>query len=166
MHLKRNVTDLMQAAPGRAWDTLKRMGAQPGECGGQGGFTLTEHLEQNLTDEQSLERIITYFSELSNQHPPLCVQKLPDRVQLKINSVINPGDLPVIAAHDIWQIQQGKKKTLSAVPGELPPRLRNQFSVEMCEPAALIFNNITRSAEWCEDWKIEYGTRSENTYDK
>ena len=134
------------------------MGAQPGECGGHGGFTLTEHLEHNLTDEQSLERIITYFSELSNQHPPLCVQKLPDRVQLKINSVINPGDLPVIAAHDIWQIQQGKKKTLSAVPGELPPRRRNQFSVEMCEPAALIFNNITRSAEWCEDWKIEYGT--------
>ena len=64
----------------------------------------------------------------------------------------------MIAAHDIWQIQQGKNKTLSAVPGELPPRLRNQFSVEMCEPAALILNNITRTAEWCEDWKIEYGT--------
>ena len=30
--------------------------------------------------------------------------------------------------------------------------------VELCEPAALIFNKITRSPEWCEDWKIEYGT--------
>ena len=80
MHLKRNVTDLMQAAPGRAWDTLKKMGAQPGECGGQGGFTLTEHVEQNLSAEQSLEKIVSYFSELSNQHPPLCVESLPDRV--------------------------------------------------------------------------------------
>ena len=49
MHLKKNVIDLMQAAPGRAWDTLKKMGAQPGECGGQGAFTLTEHMDQNLT---------------------------------------------------------------------------------------------------------------------
>ena len=94
MHLNRNVTDLMQAAPGKAWDTLKKMGAQPGECGGQGGFTLTEHLEENLTAEQSLERIVNYFSELSNQRPPLCVQKFPDRGQLKINSEINPGAQP------------------------------------------------------------------------
>ena len=32
-HLRRNVTDLMQAAPGRAWAVLKKMGAAPGECG-------------------------------------------------------------------------------------------------------------------------------------
>ena len=65
-------------------------------------------------------------------------------------SEINPGDVSVIAAHDIWQIQQEKKKTLSAVPGELPPRLKSQFSVELCEPAEIIFNNITRSAKLCE----------------
>ena len=158
MHLKRNVSDLMQAAPGKAWQTLKKMGAQPGECGGQGGFTLTEHLDQNLSAEQSLEKIVTYFSELSSQHSPLCVENLPDRVQQKINSAINPEDLPEISAYQIWQIQKGRKKTQSSVPGELPPRLRNQFTVELCEPAALIFNKITRSAEWCEDWKIEYGT--------
>ena len=32
-HLRNNVTDLMQAAPGRAWSVLKKMGAAPGECG-------------------------------------------------------------------------------------------------------------------------------------
>ena len=157
-HLKQNVTELMEAAPGKAWQTLKKMGAQPGECGGQGGFTLTEHLEQNLTPEESLERIVKYFSDLSCQHPPLNIEMLPHRVQQKLNSDISTDDLPVISAHDIWQIQKGIKKTQSAVPGELPPRLRNEFSVELCEPAALIFNNITRSAEWCEDWKLEYGT--------
>ena len=121
MHLKRNVSDLMQAAPGKAWDTLKKMGAQPGECGGQGGFTLTEHLEENLTTEQFLERIVTYFSALSNQLTPLFIEKLPERVQQKLKTDINPVDLPEIAARQIWQIQKGKTKTLSAVPGELPP---------------------------------------------
>ena len=99
-----------------------------------------------------------YFSELSCQHPPLCVDTLPEIVQQKLSSEIYPGDLPRITAHQVWQIQKGKKKTLSAVPGELPPRLRNEFSVELCEPAAMIFNNITISAEWCEEWKLEYGT--------
>ena len=156
MHLKRSVSDLMQAAPGKAWDTLKKMGAQLGECGGQGGFTLTEHLEENLTTEQSLERIATYFSALSNQHPALCIEKLPERVQQKLRTDKNPVDLP--AAHQIWQIQKGKTKTLSAVPGELPPRLRNEFTLELCEPAAIIFNKITQSGQWCEEWKIEFGT--------
>ena len=134
------------------------MGAQPGECGGQGAFTLTEHLEENLTTEESLERIVQYFSDLSCQHPPLNVETLPDRVQQKLNSDINTEELTNISANQIWEIQKGRKKSQSAVPGEFPLRLRNEFSVELCEPAALIFNNITRSAEWCEDWKQEYGT--------
>ena len=30
--------------------------------------------------------------------------------------------------------------------------------MELCEPAAAIFNNITRTGEWVEDWKQEFGT--------
>ena len=63
-HLRRNVTELMEAAPGKAWQTLKKMGAQPGECGGQGGFTLTEHLEQK-TRRDSNPRHKTRHSQTS-----------------------------------------------------------------------------------------------------
>ena len=83
---------------------------------------------------------------------------LPDRVKQKLNTQINSDELPIISAHQIWKIQKGRKISQSAVPCELPPRLRNEFSVELCKPAALIFNNITKSAEWCESWKLEYGT--------
>ena len=79
-HLRRNVTDLMEAAPGRAWATLKRMGAQPGKCGEEGSFTLTNHLELNLT----LDRIVTYFSTISCQPPPLDTELLPERVKYKL----------------------------------------------------------------------------------
>ena len=36
LNLRRNVTDLMEAAPGKAWATFKKMGAQPSDCGGEG----------------------------------------------------------------------------------------------------------------------------------
>ena len=71
LYLNKNVTELMEAAPGRAWATLKRMGAQPGDCGEEGSFELTEHVELNLTVEQSLDRTVRYFSAISSQHPPL-----------------------------------------------------------------------------------------------
>ena len=155
-HLRRNVTDLMEAAPGKAWATLKRMGAQPGDCGGEEAFTLTEHLEQNLTLEQSLEKIVKYFSELSCQHPPLNVELLPERVKMKLNSQANPNEIPEISPQEIWEIQRGRNKTQSAVPGELPPRLRYEFAVELSEPGALIFINISKSAVWCQEWLTEY----------
>ena len=157
-HLKKNVNDLMEAAPGRAWATLKRMGAQPGECGEDGNFSMTEHIEQNLSVEESLEKMVSFFSELSCQHPPLDCQLLPERVQLKLRTPASPADIPIVGAYDVWQIQQGKHKTQSCVPGDIPPRLRYEFQVELAEPAALIFNTISQSGQWCKDWLQEFGT--------
>ena len=158
LHLRRNVTDLLEAAPGKAWATLKRMGAQPGECGGEGAFTMTEHLEQNLTLEESLEKIVKYFSDLSCQHAPLNPDLLPERVKMKLNTPIIPAEIPEISPQDVWEIQRGRHKTQSAVPGDLPPRLRYEFDVELCEPAALIFNQISKSGIWCQEWLLELGT--------
>ena len=157
-HLRRNVTDLMEAAPGQAWSVLKRMGARPGECGEEAAFSMTEHVEKNLSVDESLEKMVSYFSGLSCQHPAMDVELLPARVRTKLMTAADTADIPVITPYDVWQIQQGRHKTNSCVPGDLPPRLRYEFQVELCEPAAAIFNNITRTGEWVEDWKQEFGT--------
>ena len=47
------------------------------------------------------------------------------------------------------------KKTKSAVPGELPARLRHEFGPELAGPAAIIFNNIAQTGEWVTHWKHE-----------
>ena len=65
-YLKKNVSDLMEAAPGRAWAVMKKMGAEPGQFGEEGAFSMTEHMEQNLTVDESLERIVTYFKSSSS----------------------------------------------------------------------------------------------------
>jgi hypothetical protein len=83
-HLEKNVRDLMEAAPGRAWATLKKMGAQPGDCGDDGSFTLSEHLDEKLTTSQSLARIVDYFSGISCEYLPLTLDLLPDTVQLNL----------------------------------------------------------------------------------
>ena len=137
---------------------LKKMGAAPGECVEEGDFTMIEHLEQSLTVEESLERMVVYFSGLSCQHPALDTDLLPDRVKAKLLTPADPADIPIITPYDVWQIQQGRHKTQSCVPGDLPPRLRYEFQVELCEPAALIFNNISQTGQWVEDWHKEFGT--------
>ena len=44
------------------------------------------------------------------------------------------------------------------MPGEMPARLRQEFNVELAEPASIIFNNIAQSAIWPQTWKDEYET--------
>ena len=75
---------LKESDPGRAYSTLKKMGAQPGDMLDDGAFSLLNHLEDNLTSKESVEKIAKHFSQISQQYPPLDVQKLPQHVQDKM----------------------------------------------------------------------------------
>ena len=55
-HLKKYVSDLKKENPGKAFRTLKAMGAQPGDCD-SAQFTLGSHVRENLSVESQLERI-------------------------------------------------------------------------------------------------------------
>ena len=47
------------------------MGAQPGDCVDSNTFTLPNHVNENLSEEQSAERIADYFATISQEFPPL-----------------------------------------------------------------------------------------------
>jgi hypothetical protein len=136
-HLRRNVTDLMEAAPGQAWSVLKRMGARPGECGEEAAFSMTEHVEKNQSVDESLEKMVSYFSGLSCQHPAMDVELLPARVRTKLMTAADTADIPVITQYDVWQIPQGRHKTNRCVPGDLPPRLRYEFQALAPNPTSI-----------------------------
>ena len=72
--LQRLVRDMMELDPGRAYKALKKMGARPGDCGEEGSFTLTQHIDENLTPQQSAERFADYFSAISQEYLPLNIQ--------------------------------------------------------------------------------------------
>jgi hypothetical protein len=157
-HLTKYVRDMMQEAPGKAYKAMKKMGARPGDCQNEANFTITEHINLNLSTDQSIARILHHFSQISRQYVPLKIELLPDRVKLKMDANINLQEIPHISPHQIYNKYKNCKKTKSSVPGDLPPRLRYEFDVELCEPGAIIYNNIARTGQWPNTWKNEMGT--------
>ena len=147
------VTDMMNEAPGKAYRAIKKLGARPGDCGEEAGFTLASHVEQNLSPQQSVERMADYFSSISQQYEPLSVQNLPESVRAVMERPVNTCDIPQIEEWQVWDVMKSGKKTKSAVPGELPAKLRHEFGPELAGPATIIFNKIASSGQWPDHWK-------------
>ena len=68
-HLEKNVRSLKQDDPGKAYASLKKMGAQPGDCSNDGSFVLSSHVEENLSTAESTERIAEHFPWISKLFP-------------------------------------------------------------------------------------------------
>ena len=154
-YLRKNVDALLQTNPGQAYKILKRMGAQPGDCGDTNTFTLPSHESENLTDEESAERLANYFASISQEYPPFDINCLPAHVQTQLETDISP---PLISEYDTYLKIMSAKKPQSGVPGDMPRTIINEFAPELATPASKIINNIVQSCEWPAQWKLEYVT--------
>ena len=65
--LKKNVSELKHSNPGKAARTLKRFAANPCDTEEDNFITLSSHSEDNLSDEQQLERIANYFVSIASE---------------------------------------------------------------------------------------------------
>ena len=73
--LRKNIDELMDSKPGQAYNVLKKMGAQPGDCVDKNIFSLPTHEHLGLTPQQSAERIAEYFASISQEFHPLDLLK-------------------------------------------------------------------------------------------
>ena len=153
-YLRRNMDELMESRPGQAYKILKRMGAQPGD-GDDINFTLSTHESENLSPQESAERIATYFSTISQEFSPLTTQNLPDRVLDRLASKQAP---PTISEYDTYIKIKAAKKPQSGVPGDLPQPILKEFMPELAAPVSKIINNIFQTCQWPTQWKLEYVT--------
>ena len=151
-YLKKCVTNLKKDHPGKAAATLKRMGAQPGDCVEGSSFTLLSHIRENLTVEQQLERLTDYFVSVSQEFPPLEIEQLSDYTRQKLSDICIE-DIPIVEDYEIFNILDNCTKKKSAVPGDIPPRLFYGASAALAAPAARIMNNIARTGEWPTQYK-------------
>jgi hypothetical protein len=129
------------------------MGAQPADCMNLNTFTLPQHETENLSEEESAERIASHFAQISNEFPPLDVNCLPMRVQTKLKDRECP---PVISDYDVYCKIRAAKKPKSGVPNDLPKIINQEFSPELSKPVSRIINNIVQSGQWPTEWKLEY----------
>ena len=152
-YLRKNMDTLMESKPGQAYKVLKKMGAQPGDCIDENTFTLPSHENENLTAQQSAEKIATYFSAISQEYPPLDISSLPARVQTGLETDVVP---PVISEYDTYlKILSAKKP---GVPGDMPSPIIKEFAPELATPVSKIISNIVNSCKWPSQWKMEYVT--------
>ena len=122
-YLRKNMDNLKESNPGQAYSVLKRLGLQPGD-GDSNGFTLPSHLDDNLTEEGSAEKIANHFSEISQQFPPLDVSLLPEDVQSKLRSKSSP---PTISERETYEKIVAANKPKSGVPRDLPSSMLKEF---------------------------------------
>ena len=162
-YLEKNVRSLKEDDPGKAYQSLKKMAAQPGDCSDEGSFSLQSHLEDNLSSEESTERIAEYFARISQEFPPLQREQLPEHVKTKIEGPVNQDELPIIHDHVVYENIKRSKKPRSCVPGDLPRRIVQEFGPELAKPAGKIFRNIVQTGHWPKSWRVEYGTPLQKT---
>ena len=152
-YLRKNMDELMDCKPGQAYNVLKRMATRPGDCTDSNTFTLPGHESENLSAEQSAERIADYFAEISQEFPPLDKNLLPPHVQRKLESESEP---PSISEYDAYKNIKSAKKPKCGVPGDLPRAVVIEFAPELAAPISYIVNNIVQSGEWPSHWKQEW----------
>ena len=150
-YLKMCVGTLMEDDPGTAYRCLKRLAAQPGDLQDEGNFTLSSHQDDNLTPEQSLEKIAQHFATISQEFEPLNTNLLPE---VKVTAPVSESDLP---GYDVFEKIQKSKKPKSSVPGDIPRKLVKEFGPELASPAGIIFRNIVKTGHWPKPWRIEHG---------
>ena len=154
-YLRNKIDDLKEAQPGKAHSVLKTMGAQPGDCTDDQTFSLPDHQEQNLTDEECAERIGKHFAAISKEYPPITINLLPERVKTKLEDKTNP---PPITEHDCYLKLKAAKKPKAVIPGDLPNTIVKEFTVELANPLSKLLNNIAQTASWPQQFKVEYVT--------
>ena len=155
--MEKSVRSLVQENAGKAYQTLKKLGAQPGDCTDESSFTLSSHLDKNLTTEQSMNRILEHFASISQDFEPLNFHSLSDDVKAKL-SKIKEADIPVLFENQVWQKIKKAKKPNSVVPGDVPKRIIEEFSPEFASPMCKIYNKISETGHWPKSWRVEYGT--------
>ena len=151
--LNKNLDALRDTNPGQAFNVLKRMGAMPGDCIDSNTFSLPSHERDNLSEEESAERIADHFSAIGCEFPPLDVASLPGRVQTKLQSTDSP---PEISDFEAYRKLRAAKKPRSGVPNDLPRQIIQEFGPELAKPVGRLINRISTTGEWPNQWKLEH----------
>ena len=99
---------------------IKNIGAKIGECQGE-TFTLSSHVEENLSPSEAAEKIAQHFSSISKEYLPLKFDSLPERVKVKITHPQVSRDCPLIEEYQVFKNFQKRSLKSCNVPGDIHP---------------------------------------------
>ena len=147
------IDEVKNGKRGSAYAGLRKLGTRPGEFNKK-GFEIEKFAEEKLSNQEISERIAQYFSSVSQEYQPLDVQNLPPNIQEDLgNPELNVA--PILSNYDVYCKLVKAKKPNSSVPGDLPKKLNQKFSAELTFPVSAIFNQISKTKVYPEQWKTE-----------
>ena len=154
------ISEVTEGKRGSAYKALKRLATVRDD--NQGGFDIPSHTEENFSPEQSAEIFADYFSSISQEFEPINQSKFTPDLKQKLASAT--ANVPILEEYNVYKKIVHAKKPNSSVPGDLPKKVVKAFDVELAIPATIIFNSITRNAEYPRQWVTEYQTPIPKTY--
>ena len=110
-------------------------------------FSLSNHVSENLTFQQSVNRIANHFTKISQEYPPLEFNLLPEKIRDQVNQ-IKPGDIPFISRWTVENMIRKTKLPHSIVPLDIPPKITKEFAHELSVPLSVIFNETLNTGIW------------------
>ena len=138
------VSDLKESNPGKWHSKLKRMSGQEA---GKAEKILVDELS-GYTDQQQADSIANHYAEISNQYDALKADDFPD---YKDKSFCPPTIEPM----KVHEIIKHMNKKAATVPGDIPIKLFDEFSVELATPLAHIINVCLTDGIYPDIYKIE-----------
>ena len=142
---------------GSAYSAIRKLGNRPGETG-RPDFLIPAYVEQQLTPQQSAEKLADHFSQISETVEPLEVEKFHPAPRETIKEGIISDRKPMVNHHHVNRKFLKLKKPHSCVPGGVPRILIKENPYEFSKPAMRIFNRIVQTAEWPTQWTKEHIT--------
>ena len=118
-------------------------------------FILPNHANEQLTEEESAERIADYFSAISQEFDPVEYENLPPCIQDCLEAAKNDPGIPRLEPYEVYKKISKAKKPNSEIHGDVPKKIVQLFSPELAEPVSRIYNKISSSAEYPRQWVKE-----------
>ena len=156
-YMQEEIESLKKCNPRQFYRRLKEIGSRLDECEAP-TFSIPEFVEQNVSHKEAAENIASHFSSISREYPPLDVRTLPDRVKKKIFEKDAMKNAPKIEEHEVYEKFKNRKNKVTCVPGDMPSKLKKEFSPELVPTVTEIFNSINQSGEYPSQWKTEWVT--------
>jgi hypothetical protein len=140
---------------GSGYQAIRKLGLKPGESWNRQELTLPAYIEENLTPQQSANRLADYFSAISQTVEPLDERQFPPALREALEEGRSSSAKPVLTVHQVYCKFLRVTKPRSSVEGDIPRVLLNRYPYEYAGPATKIFNEIISTSSWPRQWVVE-----------
>ena len=145
--------EVVEGKRGSVYKAIRKLADEPSSS--EGSFTLPSHLERNLSPLQSAEIFADTWSAISQKYDPISIPDFPPNLRAELEAASTP---PTLQEYEVFMKISTASKPNGTVPGDIPKKVVQEVITELAEPATMLFNKITKTAEYPRQWVIEHAT--------